>query len=405
MHRRCRSGEDGVSDDGVNWRPMFGLGFTRVAEPAPGSLLAVDDEAETGADGFALTAEEAACPEAAAKRAVWESVYSWMRGEGPAPAAAAVTPEEEVGRLAGLVEHSESETQRVGSAYTLGAVSKHQRGDGAGAVALATLVQCMVSPLERVRRAATWGIGLAGDSAVPPLLGLLAAPHKLEPSPQLSPLTQQEVRTNAAHALGEAAETATAAVAEALAAAVTRSAALLQGRLDALPTAERQHLTDSHARGARGWDGDMYSVQLEVESDTHELRKTMAAAALAAGLVGCKAMRGQPPADVAVRLVSLLQRLQEYPDPAAIFPTHLPAGVVRSHAERGLCAMLAPPEAGGAAAVPAERETGGGQGLAVLAEAKLRAAGAPNVVQRRVLQHLSSEASTAVPVGTPWTVA
>jgi len=75
-----------------------------------------------------------------------------------------------------------------------------------------------------------------------------------------------------------------------------------------------------------------------------------------------------------------------YEDPAAIFPTHLGGGIIRAHAERGLCAMLSPASDG---TVPEERETGKGGGIVVLAEKRLREAGAANEAQRLVLAELA----------------
>lgn len=121
VHRRCRSGEDGVTDDGVEWRPMFGLNWTRTVEPTPGSLiLAADgDSGDATADPFVLTAEEASHPESAAKVAVWESVLSWIEGNGPVTptgvAAAQGTSKCDVKKLCQIVQTSESETERVGT--------------------------------------------------------------------------------------------------------------------------------------------------------------------------------------------------------------------------------------------------------------------------------------------------
>ena len=61
-----------------------------------------------------------------------------------------------------------------------------------------------------------------------------------------------------------------------------------------------------------------------------------------------------------------LRAVTSYEDPAAIFPTHLGGGIIRAHAERGLCAMLSPASDG---TVPEERETGKGGGIVVLAAA------------------------------------
>lgn len=95
---------------------MFQFGFTRVMEPTPGSLiLAADCDDDATEDPFALTLDEACHPESAAKVAVWESVLSWMQGNGPVASAgtqgAAVA---DVEKLDKIVHTSKSETERVG---------------------------------------------------------------------------------------------------------------------------------------------------------------------------------------------------------------------------------------------------------------------------------------------------
>jgi hypothetical protein len=91
-----------------------------------------------------------------------ESILSWMQGHGPVPpsvlaAGAQLLTIEEVARLGALIETSESETERVGSAYKLGAAIRQPGAVGDGA--MDCLLGCMVHGEERVRRAATWGIG------------------------------------------------------------------------------------------------------------------------------------------------------------------------------------------------------------------------------------------------------
>ena len=113
------------------------------------------------------------------------------------------------------LEASESETQRVGSSYSLGAAIR-QDGE-AGELALGTLIDRMVAGKESVRRAATWGIGLGGSKAVGPLLRLIADPTSCETAfradwearvgavpdecSQLTGVEQQAVITNSAYAL------------------------------------------------------------------------------------------------------------------------------------------------------------------------------------------------------------
>jgi hypothetical protein len=125
VHRRCRSGEDGVTDDGVDWRPMFGLSWTRTMEPTSGSLiLAADgDNDDATGDPFVLTSEEASHPESSAKVAVWESIMSWIEGNGPVTSAGLGATqgmtESDVKRLGQIVQTSQSETERVGTCVLL----------------------------------------------------------------------------------------------------------------------------------------------------------------------------------------------------------------------------------------------------------------------------------------------
>ena len=120
VHRRCRSGEDGVTDSDVDWRSMFGLSWTRTMEPTSGSLILADgDDDDATGDPFVLTSEEASHPESAAKVAVWESIMSWIEGNGPVTSAALDAAQEmtesDVKKLGQVVQTSESETERVGT--------------------------------------------------------------------------------------------------------------------------------------------------------------------------------------------------------------------------------------------------------------------------------------------------
>ena len=78
---------------------MWNIGFTRLAEPAPGALLVAEDD---GDDSFERTEAEAQHPESAAKLAVWQRVLDWMRGNTAAPPSPAASAEVE--SLAELVE-------------------------------------------------------------------------------------------------------------------------------------------------------------------------------------------------------------------------------------------------------------------------------------------------------------
>lgn len=87
-------------------------------EPTPSSLIlsTTDDDA---VDPFALTPEEACQPQVLAKVAVWESVLSWMQGNGPvtptSTAAQGMTTVADLERLGKIIHTTESETERVGT--------------------------------------------------------------------------------------------------------------------------------------------------------------------------------------------------------------------------------------------------------------------------------------------------
>ena len=362
---------------------MWNIGFTRLAEPAPGALVVAEDD---GDDSFELTEAEAQHPESAAKLAVWQRVLDWMRGNTAAPPTPAASAEVE--SLAAAMLNSDSETERVGSAYSLGAAVR--AGGESDGLALAALAEGMVHPTERVRRAATWGIGAAGDGAVPTLLELLAA-APAEAS-ALSPLSQQEVTTNAACALGEAAETATAAIVDRLEQVALRTKTELDQQVAALPAERRAELESAHDRGPRGWDGLVYALAEEIPPVPHELRKTLAAVPQALGYVGQKAMTGQCDAPaVATRILRLLQGFQEYEDAAKIFPTHLSGDIAKAKAGRALLSMLAP-AAHADRDVPARAQ----QAAYEVAIGRLREARGKTEAQRLVLAAIDGGDSASV---------
>ena len=143
----------------------------------------------------------------------------------------------------------------------------------------------MVDAKERVRRAATWGIGSGGSAVVPSLLTLLADEH-----PSLPPVVQQAIRTNAAYALRVAAESVDQHTVDALETALSASELQLAKKVAELLPHEREALELSHKRGPRGWDVNMYSCVVEMDHEVHELRKTMATSLLALGQFGRIAM-------------------------------------------------------------------------------------------------------------------
>eukprot|EP01052_Picozoa_sp_SAG31_P017052 SAG31_NODE_1152_length_9642_cov_4.124489_3_plen_257_part_00 len=169
------------------------------------------------------------------------------------------------------------------SAYRLGSIIRRQGPIGDSA--MECLISCMVNAKECVRRAATWGIGSGGHRVVPALLRLLQDPPVLLP-----PIMRQAIRTNAGYALRVAfsgdVQTVDPRAVDTLEAAISACEVQLAQRVAQLSPQEREVLELSHNRGARGWDGNMYSCVLEMDHEVHELRKTIATCLLALGQLG-----------------------------------------------------------------------------------------------------------------------
>eukprot|EP00747_Dinoflagellata_sp_TGD_P020056 gnl/TRDRNA2_/TRDRNA2_127570_c0_seq1.p1 gnl/TRDRNA2_/TRDRNA2_127570_c0~~gnl/TRDRNA2_/TRDRNA2_127570_c0_seq1.p1 ORF type:complete len:420 (+),score=66.20 gnl/TRDRNA2_/TRDRNA2_127570_c0_seq1:130-1260(+) len=169
-------------------------------------------------------------------RPVWDHMWHWMKGGNGSPPAAAAPAG--VSRRAQLVQTIWSknigdEQKRIGAAYQLGAMAKYQ-GDMLAVEALleallghsdeekqraweATLPQDLETAppaMASHQRAGLWGLAAAGDAGVASLLSLLSGPSSSE-------LSVEEL-SRAACALGEACETPTVAVAEALVASICR---------------------------------------------------------------------------------------------------------------------------------------------------------------------------------------
>ena len=106
-------------------------------------------------------------------------------------------------------------------------------------------------------------------------------------------------------------------------------------------------------------------------------------------LLCCALCAGDP--QLALRTWKILNRIHsEYVDEAAIFPTHLGSGLIRSHADRALSTMLGPCATSADIDVALhadERETGRGLGLPALALERLQTRGAETAAARLVLQH------------------
>ena len=188
VHRRSRA------QDGSKYRPMFGLGsFRRSSEPEPGHCwLASATSTAAAVEGTGdshLTSclnptewsERDLCP-SSPKAAVWECLINWHLGHGcTMTAATRDSPSAPTDlELAQQLLHSDSEVERIGSAYTLAA-----RGE------VGTLAEALCAGRECTRRAACWGFGAAGPAAIAALTPLLSRPPN-----------EQEVVIHAANALG-----------------------------------------------------------------------------------------------------------------------------------------------------------------------------------------------------------
>ena len=152
-------------DAGHPHRPMIKFQFFRTSEPLEPSWHCPDGLLD--AEPFAFTGQ----PDY--KQAIWESTYKWMAGV--ADSDTVVLEEEdndnEVAELAAAMRDTAigSEQQRIGSGYTLG-----QRAGAGSAEALQALLAGIDSLEQSERRAAMWGLSVAGSAAVGALLERVA---------------------------------------------------------------------------------------------------------------------------------------------------------------------------------------------------------------------------------------
>lgn len=152
FHRVARSGVDGISNEGVPWRPMFSGVFFRGSEPT--------------AAACATSAPAIVLPEGGdeAETSVWGANLSWLTGgrtQLPPTSTAAV-----VAALRETLSASDSEVQRVGAATQLGAICRADGGDDIGntaaAAALEALLHAITSEREATQRAAAYGCSVGG---------------------------------------------------------------------------------------------------------------------------------------------------------------------------------------------------------------------------------------------------
>jgi hypothetical protein len=228
--------------DTAPWRPMFGIrNLVRVSEPvAPTWELDLDDDEEGEVEGaFEYTGASAS------KQKLWEEMYRYMRGgggggNGNRDTAAASPSGSGSGKGKGgkgdvlsmleiyvpvlaeqiaTIQSSTSEAERLGVAYAMAsqgaAIDDNDTataGPAENSVAVEQLVKLMRDKEhEHIRRAASYGLTVAGAAAVSPMLSLLADPaplgeeamQELAARGYLGPDMPQHCKVQALHVLGQ----------------------------------------------------------------------------------------------------------------------------------------------------------------------------------------------------------
>lgn len=316
-HRVSRAGVDGVSKEGIPWRPMFSGAFLRGSEPTTAQQQGARPPlSDGGGDGWGADSD-------AAEAAVWGANLAWALGGGrdhlppqppPPPAAAARDGDEHdehalTRRLAEALARSQSEVQRVGAATRLGLMS---RGGGSGGGALEALMVGLCSEQEATQRAAMYGLSVSGGRATcEALCAAIAAqlasvadePADIEAQAGTGAAYPWHVITSACFALGECidqcGEVGAHAV-EVLAQVIRGAATSIVARLTALP---QLHAIALDARRSNGY----YQVSHEADWPIAHRRRAWAAALTAVGFVGHRAvLSGADGASIACAATELL---------------------------------------------------------------------------------------------------
>ena len=198
---------------------------------------------EAAADEAEMTAAFAATGASPGQQSIWRSTYRWLRGlpsESAATSAVTATTAttvdqrgEMLASLSAELTMGETEPVRVGAAYQLAEFARVHGDDAGGAEAVRVLCEALASgaestglrgihgSAEHLMRAASYGLGAAGQTAVSPLLAML---EKTQWSDGSSAACARRIL----HALGEAAERPTVGDVAAVDAAYDRCCAELE---------------------------------------------------------------------------------------------------------------------------------------------------------------------------------
>lgn len=294
------------------WRPMFKQGARRVSDPVAPSWASSESAEEDTTNPFATGSASLATA------SVWGSVYNYMRGKGYQCAdEGGVSRATVQAAAAALLDGGRAETVRMGSAYLLGnAVRCADLRD----LALGTLGAALThSTQECSRRAATYGLSVAGAGAIPLLLEVLGQePH---------------FAVTAAHALGNCVEHLNLLKAlqlsnciEPLATACEKVVAEIEEYEAGKSAAEIQ------AAKAAAPRGEVYRAEVAVDFFVTERRRVAAACCKAIGLIGARAVRaGDLDATLAAAAALLPMALRDG-DPGGIFPSYMGPGTVTQNA-------------------------------------------------------------------------
>ena len=209
------------------WRNMFKLQFYRVSMPNGPSWDTTPDYDPAPFAEFGGSSGD---------QERWGAIWRWMRGETPI-----ATPimSGGVAAEAAVIIGSRRDVERVNAGYSLGNAA------AAGSVeAVSTLLELMLAA-PAARRAAMYGLGAAGDSAVPGLVSLLR--HLLAESPTTT--SSQHTIVCCLMALGEATRTPSAEAVAVIADIIERWQADLKQHIDSViaaqevdPEAPKEHV-------------------------------------------------------------------------------------------------------------------------------------------------------------------
>ena len=228
---------------------------------------------------------------------------NFMRGDGY-QCAGSVTQADVHEAANALLDGGRAETVRMGAAYQLGNACRHAE---VCATALEALSAALAHPTQEcTRRAATYGMSVAGAAAIPLLVEVLAGAS-----------TDPDRAVTAAHALGSCVEAAEAQpVVEQLASVCTQAVAEIEA-YEAGKTAEE--LAQAQKAAPRG---EVYRAEIAVDFFVTDRRRVAAACLKSLGLIGAKALRAAD-AETALAAVDAIMPMACHADEVGgVFPTY-----------------------------------------------------------------------------------